>query len=166
MKKKLFLMSGCPASGKSTYIKTHGLNKNSKVVSRDKIRFSLLKDEEDYFAHEKQTFNLFVQQTQEYLDNDETTWVFADATFLTDKSRKKFLNRLNLTDDIEIHLVIMDTSLYTCLDRNACRTGRERVPDEAIIDGWIRHERQTAIERINETHYFMGEGDDCTYDFL
>lgn len=166
MKKILFLMSGCPASGKSTYLREHTLQKNSKIVSRDEIRFNLLKDNEDYFAHEKQTFNLFVQQVQEYLDDNETSWVFADATFLTDKSRKKFLNKLNLTDEVEVRLIILDTSLYTCLNRNASRKGRAHVPDEIIIDNWERHERRTAIEKIREVYIFSGEEGGYCYEFI
>lgn len=159
MKKTLFIMSGVMASGKSHYATKHSplYNCKSKIVSRDLIRFSLLKDDEDYFAHEKQAYNRFVQEVQNYLDDDETPSIYADATFLTDKARRKFLNRLNLADDVEVKLIIMDTSLYTCLERNGSRKGRNHVPESAIIEAWEKFERVTNIERINETVVVWGE---------
>lgn len=159
MKKQLWLMSGPPASGKSQWAKEHyEINRETFCwISRDKIRFSLLQDGEDYFAHEKQTYNLFVKMTQNALNNDDIAIVIADATFLTDKARKKFLNAVKPLDDVEVKLIIMDTSLYTCLERNANREGRQCVPDTEIIEAWEKFERIAGIERINETIVAWGE---------
>ena len=61
-KKKLtlYLMSGIPASGKSTYAHKLAEKTGAVYISRDEIRFSLLKDEEDYFTHEKFNENIFL----------------------------------------------------------------------------------------------------------
>ena len=57
--KQLKLMIGIPASGKSTYAhyleKVYALNnKTVKYISRDAIRFALVKGEEAYFSKEKE----------------------------------------------------------------------------------------------------------------
>lgn len=150
-------MSGPQGSGKSKWAKDHVFNGKTVYVSRDLIRFNLLKDDEDYFAHEKKTYQLFVELVQNNLDNENVQIVIADATFLTDKSRKKFLNKLKLRDDIEVKLIIMDTSLCTCLERNSKRKGREYVPDSVIIEAWEKFERVTGIEKIDEVEIAWGE---------
>ena len=58
----LYLMCGIPGSGKSTYAKTNKDLKYCKYISRDDIRYSLLKDEDDYFSKEKQVFRTFIAQ--------------------------------------------------------------------------------------------------------
>ena len=58
MKQKiLYLMCGIPGSGKSHWAK--GV-KDAVIVSRDAIRFNLLKDGEDYFAHEDEVVETFI----------------------------------------------------------------------------------------------------------
>ena len=47
----LFLMSGVPGAGKSTFLKNRIKKDTSVVISRDVIRFSIVKPEEDYFSH-------------------------------------------------------------------------------------------------------------------
>lgn len=53
-------MSGAPGSGKSTWCRNHGVSKYR--VSRDEIRFSVLKDGEDYFSHEKKLSECLLTQ--------------------------------------------------------------------------------------------------------
>ena len=52
--KKLYVMCGGPGSGKSTWIKKNlpTFKGYTKVVSRDEIRFSLVKEGEEYFSKE------------------------------------------------------------------------------------------------------------------
>lgn len=149
-------MSGPMASGKSTYVKTH-LKDNDIWVSRDTIRLSLLKEDESYFSHEKQVFDLFVNCVSSFLNDEKVNSVYADATFLTDKTRKKFLNQLNLAPGVEVRLVLLDTSLHSCLKRNEKRQGRELVPEEAIVKAWEDFERRTNIKEIKETIIVSGE---------
>ena len=50
----LYVMSGMPGSGKTHYCKEH---KNDGIhVSRDAIRFALLEDGDNYFAHENEVY--------------------------------------------------------------------------------------------------------------
>ena len=56
--KNLWIMVGCPASGKSTYLANKALS-NSVIVSRDAIRFNLLRPGDDYFSKEKEVFEKY-----------------------------------------------------------------------------------------------------------
>ena len=53
--KKVWLMCGIPASGKSTWAREHQEMFGGVIVSRDEIRFSIVKDDEEYFSHEDGT---------------------------------------------------------------------------------------------------------------
>ena len=53
MKKHLYLMMGVAGSGKSTYAKNI-LKDGDIYISRDEIRYSLLTEEDDYFAKENE----------------------------------------------------------------------------------------------------------------
>ena len=53
----LYVLCGIPGSGKSHFCKNH---KDDAVhVSRDAIRFALLEDDDDYFAHEDEVYEIF-----------------------------------------------------------------------------------------------------------
>ena len=125
---KLYLMAGAPGSGK-TYWATHHLTENDKYISRDEIRFSMLEDKDDYFARENEVFDEFIKQINNSLmiyDN-----IFADATHLNFASRNKTISGIHVPVD-EINVVFLNTSLDTCIKRNAQRTGRKFVPETVI----------------------------------
>lgn len=129
MKKSyLFIMCGAPGSGKSYFVE-HNLTLDGIVVSRDKVRFSMISDKDEYFSKEKAVFKEFVRQIQEGLDNGKV--VYADATHLNGVSRLKLLNSLNLKNT-DVIPIFFKTSLETCLARNAKREGRARVPEDAL----------------------------------
>jgi predicted kinase len=121
----LYLLCGIPASGKSSY----AAQVDGVWVSRDKIRFSLIQQDEEYFSHEKEVFNEFVRQIDKGLSSDGV--VYADATHLNEKSRNKLLNRLNL-NGVDIVVINFKTPLETCLERNSKRVGKERVPEDVM----------------------------------
>ena len=52
MKKKLYLLVGPAGSGKTTWVREHATPGTSAHISRDRIRFSMLKEGEYYFARE------------------------------------------------------------------------------------------------------------------
>ena len=134
--KTLYLMSGIPASGKSTYARKLAASNGAVYVSRDEIRFAILKDNEDYFSHEDEVFDLFIMNIQKTLDSGNDC--IADATHLNLMSRLKTLLRLNLTD-VRVVLIIMETPIEECLSRNSKRTGRTRVPDVVVKKMWITY---------------------------
>lgn len=125
----LFIMVGAPGSGKSYFANVLSSNISAKIISRDKIRFNLLEENDEYFHREGAVFIEFIETIQNYLDAGET--VIADATHLTKKSRSKLLNNLNI-DNVYVIPVVIKTSLKTCLMRNSIRQGREKVPETVL----------------------------------
>ena len=84
----LYILCGPSACGKSTwrdaFIAEHS-DQDIRYVSRDEIRFSMLEEGEDYFAHEKEVFKKFVSTlAQTLVDGFD---VIADATHLNEFSR-------------------------------------------------------------------------------
>jgi tRNA uridine 5-carbamoylmethylation protein Kti12 len=123
-------MVGIPGSGKSYIANILAEEANGIVVSRDEIRFKYLKDDEEYFHHEKKVFKEYVNTIQKYLDESET--VIADATHLNAPSRVKLLNNLYFTKEDYVVPVVIKTPFEICSERNAQRTGRSRVPDDVL----------------------------------
>lgn len=130
-RKSLWITSGPSGSGKSYWCQqaVQRLN-NTLWISRDKIRFSLIKEDEPYFKKEKLVFSQFVQQIQQGLCNYDT--VFADATHITKASRLKLLHALKLDEDIDIYVAVFFVPDDVCLERNSHRQGREKVPKTVI----------------------------------
>ena len=122
----LYLLCGPAASGKSTWCKQH-IKPGETYISRDEIRFSMLKSNDSYFEYENQVFNQFIQDINRELAAGHN--VYADATHLNWKSRNKTLQHIIGKDTIQIVPIVMNTPFYLCLERNAKRSGRQRVPD-------------------------------------
>ena len=131
--KRVWLLSGLPGSGKSTWARQKIAENGGVWCSRDEVRFSIVKENEEYFSHEDEVFNTWIKQINEVLENPEVEDIYIDATHLNDKSRNKVLNRLTKNTDIEkITNVLFLTPLETCLERNKQRSGRAVVPEEVI----------------------------------
>lgn len=126
--KNLWILVGLPGSGKSYWAKNYK-KEDTAYVSRDEIRFSFLKNGEEYFKHERMVYSKFLSEIQSHLDNGED--VIADATHLNWASRDKLLRHLNL-EDVKVNCIVFKTPLNLCLERNAQREGRARVPDDVI----------------------------------
>lgn len=130
-KTKLYLMCGIPGSGKSTYLKTRFIQP-PVVVSRDEIRFKMVREDEEYFSHEKEVYNEFINQiTQELKFFQE---VFVDATHLNEASRTKLLRSLggNLKD-VEVNIIWMKVPLEVALKQNENRKGTRTYVPETVI---------------------------------
>ncbi len=123
------MLVGIPASGKSTWARNH-LTENDAYVSRDEVRFSILDEDEDYFAHETEVFNKFVEQIEDNLNLGKR--VFADATHINWASRRKLLERIHDKENIDIDAYVFKTPLKTCIERNNLREGRARVPEKVL----------------------------------
>lgn len=135
MKPTLTMMIGIPGSGKSTWIRA--MECDDLAVHRDDIRFSLLKDSDDYFAKEDEVFELFVQKI---INKMRGGMAIADATHMTKASRKKLLTRLDqaFPNGYHTEMIVMNTSLKDCLYNNSLRSGRALVPSETIRNMYAR----------------------------
>lgn len=145
---KLTLMCGIPGSGKSTWLKNNILNKeNCAIISRDEIRFSLLKERDSYFSKEDKVFEIFVKTIQNNIDSGLD--VYIDATHLNKFSRRKILNQLKL-NNISIEAIYFTTPLNICLERNQKRSGRSFVPDNVIKDMAKNYRFPSYLEGFNK----------------
>lgn len=128
----LIIMSGIQGSGKTTFAKQMVKNDNSIIrVSRDEIRFSLISSADKYFSKEKEVKQIFLSQIRENLIKEKT--VIADATHTTPRARQYLLSGIGF-HPTQITVVWFNVPLEICLERNALRSGRERIPDTVISD--------------------------------
>ena len=150
----LYIYCGIPGSGKSYYASQHKLP-NTEYLSRDEIRFSMVKEDEEYFSKETAVFNEFSRRAAECIANGKN--VICDATHVSRGSRRKLISTIDtyLTEeqkDYSIVYVVFNTPFEVCCERNAAREGRARVPDnvmERFRDGWN-------APRMNEDERVMG----------
>ena len=143
---KMYVVIGAPGCGKSTYIQNH-LKENELVISRDKIRFGMLNDNDEYFSKEKEVYNEFIKQINAAIAADVTFYV--DQTSLNAAARNKLFSRLKKKPDKVIG-IYFTTSLDTILQRNAQRTGRALVPEDAVVNMFNSLTRPTLDEGFDE----------------
>ena len=155
--KKVYVLSGPPASGKSTWVREH-LTKGSEWISRDNVRFSIIKDDEDYFAHEDEVFDTFIAYINQTLENPDIETVFIDATHLNKRSRHKTLSRVRKQNIGELNCVCFTTPLETCIARNHLRAGRAKVPQSAIENMFKACAAPTAAEGFDHVYAVDAEG--------
>ena len=138
--KKVYLLSGIPGSGKSYWAHNVLMPQchTPKYISRDEVRFSIISDDDSYFAKEDEVFDVFVHRINLALLDNDVSDVIIDATHLNEKSRMKILNRIKHDNNIII-AVDFRTPLETCLDRNEKREGRAKVPRGVIRRMFYQH---------------------------
>lgn len=133
--KKLYLLMGISGSGKSTWARDFQSKfSDSIVISRDAVRFSLVKENEAYFAKEKKVFKTFAHLACEAI-KAEINNVILDATHLNFSSRQKILNAIK--EPLQEHsykVIVMhiDTKPSNSIARDKKRLGREQVGSGVI----------------------------------
>ena len=162
MKQKiLYLMSGPPGCGKSTWIERQLWQGGGTWISRDKIRFGMLKEGEDYFAHEDEVFDKFIADIQCAINDDSLgTNIYVDATHLNKTARDKVLKQLDLSEVDEINCVFFKVDSEICIGRNEQRTGLARVPRSVIRRMWFSHIMPDADENFDKIIVIDNEGNE------
>ena len=127
----LYILCGPSGCGKSTWAKNDERMKHCIYVSRDEIRYSIVKEEEDYFSHEKEVFRRFAS---EIVKNIRMGFdVIADATHLNEFSRRKLTQTVDMyAPNYKIVYVVFNVDADTCVARNSTREGRANVPENII----------------------------------
>lgn len=143
---KMYLMIGAPGCGKSYYIAQHK-QPEDLVISRDKIRFRMLKDTDEYFSKEKEVYNEFIKQINEAIEKNEVFYV--DQTSLNYRARKKLFDNLKKKPDKTV-AIYLKSSLDKILEQNALRTGRAYVPEDAVENMYYSIEEPELEEGFDE----------------
>ena len=158
---KLYLMCGPAGCGKSTWAKAHCKNKDkSIIISRDEIRFLLVKEDEEYFSKETEVFNSFINKIQSAiaLQYEE---IYVDATHLNEKSRNKVLDKIKYYIDL-VHVKIIPVcfaiELNTCIKQNSKRKGRCQVPINVIANMFVSYEKPSFFEKYKYTEIIEVNG--------
>ena len=139
-------MCGVAGSGKSTWVKNQISNCGGIWCSRDIVRFSLIKEDEEYFSKEDLVFSTWINEIQSAIDDQEgPANIYVDATHLTPKARDKVLDKLDL-HNVELGAVNFIVPLEVCLKRNSLRSGRALVPDGIIRNMYASFKPATAFE--------------------
>lgn len=154
MTQYIYMMVGAAGAGKSTYIKNHF--PDAFDVSRDVARFDTMAkyNTDDYFAHEKEAFNTYINRINSAIECGWKT-VVLDATHLTPKSRKKVLYRINIPKDAKLYAVVVRPTLEQHIKQNAQRTGKAFVPIDAIVKQYNSYIEPTHKEGFDDV--FFGE---------
>ena len=130
----LWVLCGVPGSGKSTWARTHidKISDDVKYVSRDEIRFSIVKEDEEYFSKENEVFRKFIEEIKDGLINHKDT--IADATHLNKASRNKLLRSLGESlKECKINIIVISTPLEIALERNEERKGTRSYVPRGVI---------------------------------
>ena len=155
---RLFLLCGCPGSGKSTWAKNRVAKYGGKIISRDMIRFDLLNRRGgNYFDYEDEVIDLFIRGIKANLGSPHSCDIYVDATHLTKRSRNQIIQKLNL-EDVYTIAVWFDVPVAICKHRNKLREGRAVVPDKTIEDMYNRA-RKPSIYEFDEVWTINAEGD-------
>lgn len=154
MTQYIYMMVGAAGAGKSTFIKN--FFPDAFGVSRDVARFDVMAKykTDDYFAHEKEAFNTYINRINSAIERGWET-VVLDATHLTPKSRKKVLCRINIPKEAKLYAVVVRPTLEQHIKQNAQRTGKAFVPVDAIVKQYNSYIEPTHEEGFDDV--FFGE---------
>ena len=164
MKSTLIMMMGPAGCGKSHLAKKiEDTHEDCIIVSRDDIRFALLKPGEEYFAHEKEVERLFYQTISDMLLIHK--YVIADATHVTSKSRNRFFDKVKIPSKTKTIGVWVEADETTAQKQNETRTGLRKVPSEAISRMYKYKVSPTQDEPFDDIIYISAHTDQAISTF-
>lgn len=149
----LYIMIGCPASGKDTWAEQMIENYENIVMhSSDSIRAELYGDE-SIQGDPNKIFTLMVRRTIEDLECGKN--VIYNATNVSRRNRKTIIAMAKKIPNITIIAVVMATPIEICKERNAAR--ERQVPEYVYTKMLARWETPLYIEgfdliRVEHSH--------------
>jgi predicted kinase len=146
--KTLYITVGCPASGKSTYVKNYVvINKQTGMyLSSDELRAKFGSGETDQTCT-NQVFSYIKQKISEILCDREDGYLIIDATSINKKNRKEYIE-LAKKNKARIVAWVFERNRNILVERNK---NRDRVVPEWVIDKMLtQYERPTTDEGFDE----------------
>lgn len=163
VKKKLYIMCGPAGSGKTTWVRRNAEAGTSAHISRDRIRFNMVKEDEYYFSREDEVYMEFTRQIMKAISCEWVDEVYVDATHLTKNSREKLIKEIeNVCIPFDLIAVIVKPKLEVCLAQNAQREGRECVP-ESVIRNMYNSFQDPLNDDLKYSYIIIAENDEIVY---
>lgn len=135
--RKLHIMSGLPASGKSMFCETKAKENGDIVIHRDVVRQQLreLLGSSDYFPCSAENEYAFYMAHIRAAAMASIKDIWIDQTTINNRALRKLLTALDSVIDLvefEIVIEVMETPYEICCQRNAVREGFACVPDKTM----------------------------------
>jgi predicted kinase len=146
--KTLYITIGCPASGKSTYVKKYveDNQQTGMYLSSDELRAKFGSGETDQTVT-PQVFSHIKLKITEFLTNVVGDYLIIDATSINRKNRRDYID-LTKNNDARIVAWVFERPRNVLVERNK---NRDRVVPEWVIDKMLnQYERPTTDEGFDE----------------
>lgn len=138
----LYITVGCPASGKSTYVKNYVDNKqNGMYLSSDELRAKFGSGETDQTCT-NQVFSYIKQKISEILQDKNDGYLIIDATSINKKNRREYIE-LAKKNKSKIVAWVFERNRDILIDRNK---NRDRVVPVWVIDRMISQYEKPSVD--------------------
>lgn len=134
--RKLILLAGLPGTGKSYYAQSIK-DENCHIISSDETRFAITHDYRVILEDMNIVYDKMIDNANELLSTNDNITIVLDSTFLDDKRRNYFLDKIRGADYIQ--LVMLKANIDTILTRNHKRQEEKWVPEDVIISMMERY---------------------------
>ena len=134
--RKLILLAGLPGTGKSYYAQSIK-DENCHIISSDETRFAITHDYRVIIEDMNIVYDKMIDNANELLSTNDNITIVLDSTFLDDKRRNYFLDKIRGADYIQ--LVMLKANIDTILTRNHKRQEEKWVPEDVILSMMERY---------------------------
>lgn len=146
-KPKVFLIAGFPASGKTSMTKVGQDVLNAEIISCDDVYFEL-SEKETMWRSDERIFDTAHDRARDLLLDGKN--VMIDSVYMDKQTRKYAIDALQ--DVADVHMVVMDTPIEICKERNAKRV---RPVEDWVYDTLGREQASPSLdEGLKSIHHF------------